>query len=191
MTYTPNVPQATQTVAFTQPLIENNFGFLQASIGQEHNFDVTDPTKTYHKQASMPNYSGNGGNDPAALPMFTDGMFYVLNSGARFFDGTNVSRLSEGSAASSGYQWIGQVLLQWGPKTTGSVTGSVTFPIAFSTACFMVVTTPFYGASDPNSPTTAHVQKQSSPLTPSKTGFNFVFQGSANVTGFYWMAIGN
>ncbi len=90
MTYTNNVPQATQTIAFTQPLIQSNFSFLENSIGQEHNFDSTDATKTYHKQASMPNRA-----DPVGLPAATNGMFYVSSGLPKFYDGTNSWTLNQ------------------------------------------------------------------------------------------------
>lgn len=84
MTYTPNVPQANQQIAATQVPILNNFTFLEASIGQEHNFDVTDATKTYHLQASMPN------QDPSSpVPAGTNGMYYINASLPRFWDSSN------------------------------------------------------------------------------------------------------
>lgn len=86
MAYDNNVPQATQTIAQTQPIINENFAFLDDAIDQEHNFDVTDATKTYHKQASMPNQA-----DPVALPAGTDGMYYVNGGLPKFYNGTAYS----------------------------------------------------------------------------------------------------
>lgn len=83
MAYTNNVPQGNQTFAFTQPFILNNFAYLQTSIGKEHNFDVSDPTQTYHLQASMPDQS-----DPTVLPDDTNGMYYVGAGLPKYFDGT-------------------------------------------------------------------------------------------------------
>lgn len=83
MAYTANVPQASQTVAQTQSPIQANFQFIPASIGQEHNFDATDATKTYHLQASMPN---NGGLP--TIPAAANGAYYVDGGQAHFYDGT-------------------------------------------------------------------------------------------------------
>lgn len=86
-TYTFNVPQANQQIAATQGPILENFTYLQTSIGTEHNFDVTDPAKTYHLQASMPNRA----LDPAALPAGTNGMYYIKGGVPKYYDATTVS----------------------------------------------------------------------------------------------------
>jgi hypothetical protein len=82
-TYTNNIPQGNQTIASTQPLIQANFGFLQSAINQEHNFNTTDPTQTYHLQASMPNIS-----DPGSLPSGTNGIYYVNGGFPKFYNGS-------------------------------------------------------------------------------------------------------
>lgn len=80
-TYDDNVPQATQTIAQTQPIINENFVFIKGAIGQEHNFDDADETNTYHLQASMPNQA-----DPGALPAGTNGMYYVSSARPKYYD---------------------------------------------------------------------------------------------------------
>lgn len=84
MAYDNNVPQETQTIAQTQPIILANFAYLQSSIGQEHNFDITDATQTYHLQASMPNQA-----DPGALPASTDGLYYVNGGDPKYYNAAN------------------------------------------------------------------------------------------------------
>lgn len=94
MVYTSNVPQANQAIATTQPIIQANFGFLAASIGQEHNFNAAGSgTDTYHLQASMP----NNGSDPPALPGLLRGVYYVFGSLPKFANasGTNYIQLSK------------------------------------------------------------------------------------------------
>lgn len=83
MAYTSNVPQANQQIAATQGPINANFQFLLSSIGQEHNFDVSDATKTYHLKASMPNMV-----DPIALPPGINGIYYVKGGQPWFYNGT-------------------------------------------------------------------------------------------------------
>lgn len=87
MTYTSGIPQANQTIAETQPGILGNFDFLPISIGKEHNFDATDPLKTYHLQASMPNLA----IEPVALPVGTNGMYYIFGGLPKYYDGTTKS----------------------------------------------------------------------------------------------------
>lgn len=91
--YTNNTPQATQTIASTQPLIFNNFSYLQKEVGQEHNFDATDATLMWHKQASMPNQA-----DPGAFPVApgsVNGMYYVGSGKPKYYDGTDVSFITK------------------------------------------------------------------------------------------------
>lgn len=104
MAYTNNTPQATQTIAFTQPLIENNFMFLDTGIGTEHNFNASGTgSDMYHLQASMPNLSGG---DPIALPAGTNGEYYVLGGVPKFYN--------------TSAQFI-----QLNPVTSSSLTGTV------------------------------------------------------------------
>jgi len=86
MAYTNNVPQGNQTIASTTDPIRANFAFLDTSVGTEHNFDITDASKTYHLQASMPNKV----SDPVGpLPVGTNGMYYVKGGGPKFYNGTD------------------------------------------------------------------------------------------------------
>lgn len=100
-TYDDNVPQATQTIAQTQPIINENFVFIKGAIGQEHNFDDADETNTYHLQASMPNQA-----DPGALPAGTDGMYYVNGGLPKFYNGTVYSLIGN-VQTSTGVQSVG------------------------------------------------------------------------------------
>lgn len=85
--YTNNVPQANQKISTTQPIINANFNYIQQAVGQEHNFvaNATDPTMTYHIQASMPNLVS--GEDPEALPTGTNGLYYVLGGDSKYYNG--------------------------------------------------------------------------------------------------------
>ena len=91
MTYTNNVPQGNQTIAETQSLIQDNFGFLQTSLRQDHNFNGLNPfgvqQEGTHIQVSMPNQSA----DPVALPTGCAGTYYVKGGVPKFYDGTTAS----------------------------------------------------------------------------------------------------
>ncbi len=186
MTYTPLVPQGNQTIASTTDPIRNNFVFLQGAVGEEHNFNLADATKTYHLQASMPNL----GIAPA-LPSGTNGMYYVESGNARFWDGTTISRLTEGIASASGYQWIGKVLLQWGSVAQGtSYPSTITFPIDFPTAVFNVQISANYDhSSTAGSSFGIYILKSGS--TPTLTQFTIRQDVGSTPYGFYWLAIGN
>ena len=98
MAYTNNVPQGNQQIAATQPLIQENFGFLPMAIGQEHNFNASGTgTDTYHLKASMPNLVGG---DPIALPAGTNGMYYVLGGLPKFYNTSGAVSIATGAVAS-------------------------------------------------------------------------------------------
>jgi hypothetical protein len=99
MVYTNNVPQGNQTVAFTQPLIQANFGFLQDAIGLEHVFDPTDPLNTAHQHASMPNQP-----DPVTLPPGTNGQYYINGGVPKFYNGSNYYYIPIGLAFTQIYK---------------------------------------------------------------------------------------
>jgi hypothetical protein len=187
MSYTNSTPQASDQIANTQPLILNNFAFLEDSINQEHNFNAADPTQTYHLQASMPNLSGS-----PSLPAGTNGLYYVSGGNARFYDGTNISKLTEAVPTPIGYQWIGRTLIQWGLEGvsgTGPQPGTTNYSTAFSAAPFIIQTTPFFGNSTPQGVMVVAIQSVSG--SPSTTQFSWVFNtNSGDYSGFYWMAIG-
>lgn len=97
MSYTNNTPQANQQIASTQGPILANFQFIQSSIGQEHNFNASDPTQTYHLKASMPNIALS-----PAIPGGCNGVFFVSNNSPYFYDGTTNFQLNTQQAALTG-----------------------------------------------------------------------------------------
>lgn len=85
MVYTNSVPQANQQISATQAPILQNFEFIQEGIGTEHNFNAAGSgNDMYHNQTSMPNQALL-----AAFPVAaTNGVYYVNDGIATFFDGT-------------------------------------------------------------------------------------------------------
>ena len=82
-----------------------------------------------------------------------------------------------GSLSTSGWQRLpGGLILQWGTMSGSSVT--ITFPIAFTTACFSVV------ATGQDTPTVTRIAAVSSITT---TSFLLSLSASGNA---FWMAIG-
>lgn len=58
MTYTPNVPQATQTIAFTQPLIQANFTYIDTAMKVDHAWngnEINSQADGTHQKISLPN----------------------------------------------------------------------------------------------------------------------------------------
>lgn len=83
MPYTANVPQPTQTIAQSRPIINANFKFIPTSLQQDHYFNTGAMTEGSHKQCTMTNIA-----DPAALPAGTNGIYYVGSGKPKFYDGT-------------------------------------------------------------------------------------------------------
>lgn len=182
MAYTNNVPQGNQTIASTTDPIRNNFAFIETSINQEHNFDATDATKTYHLQASMPDKMAT-----PALPAGTNGIYYVQAGEARFVtNGGDVCQFSLGVASQLGYQWVGRSLMQWGVVNLPG-TGSVTFNIAFPTNVFNIQCTPISPLAGTSQDHVVGIKLG----TANAAGFQFNWNGTTSYPAFYWFAVGN
>jgi hypothetical protein len=187
MAYTQNTPLPTQTKAFTQPLIEANFQFLQTGLGTEHAFfPGTDGSTMNHLQASMPNIAV----EPTAAPAFSNGMYYVSNNNARYITGGGtVCKLTEGTAAQNGSQWIGRVVIQWGVVTGISTdddentTGIVTFSQTLTSNPYVVIVSPVLPAS-PGGTWAVGARSYTT------TGFTWITRGSSALTAINWVAIG-
>lgn len=79
--------------------------------------------------------------------------------------------------ATNGYQkFPGGLTLQWGLSQATPAGSAVSFPIAFSNNCFVVITGP------------ASVNNTTAAQTPTKTGFTFY---ASNTSLHWWAAIGN
>ena len=83
----------------------------------------------------------------------------------------------------NGYQKLpGGLKLQWGFRSAASGTVSVTFPIAFSSACYSVTATRATGGADIWPPQIQSI---------STTGFTYIQSGNTTANmPVYWMAIG-
>ena len=91
MSYTPNVPQANQTIASTTTPIRNNFTFINADLQVEHTFNGnTAAAEGTHTKCSMP------GIATPSLPAGCDGSYYVSNttSNAKYVTASNNYTLS-------------------------------------------------------------------------------------------------
>ena len=86
MTYTPNTPQATQTIAFTQPLIESNFTYIENAIDKDHAWQgniIGTEVPGRHQTISMPNQ----GADIVALPTGCSTVEYSIGGNKYMWNG--------------------------------------------------------------------------------------------------------
>ena len=85
-TYTPNTPQATQTIAFTQPLIEDNFTYIDTAMKVNHTWNgnqITTEAVGSHQRLDMPNLGG----DIASLPTGINAVMYAIGGNIFSYNG--------------------------------------------------------------------------------------------------------
>jgi hypothetical protein len=102
MTYTPNVPQATQTIAFTQPLIQANFTYVDTAMKVDHSWQgsfIGTEAAGSHKRLDMPNQPV----DIVALPVGINAVVYAI--------GGNVFSWNGGKRPISGVSGRGTIAL--------------------------------------------------------------------------------
>jgi len=190
MSYTNNVPQANQQIFSTQPLIAANFTYLETAIGTEHNFTVTNATRTYHKQMSLPNKALAETANPTPVTG-ANGILYAQASGPgtttvsglRYYTttGNQIFRLTDCFVGTTGFQWIGAVMIQWGFVSTPSNPQTVTFTTPFPNNVFSVQVSIQSSGASSETLTIAGAIPASFSVRSSKT----------SASSFYWMAIGN
>ena len=186
-TYTNNTPQATQKVADTQPLILQNFAYLQNVIGKEHNFTATDTTALAgtHKFVNMPNGAAPAFNvDGGDLTVYAnnDNLFSVNSSTQSTQLTGHIPTIPINSASSvvnmGAYWMMGGIVTVTGNSTTVSFGG-----------------TPFTGGvlSIQVTPVKQNALAQGDRFSiegQNTAGFNIQTTGYAPPNQFYWMAVG-
>jgi len=205
--YNLNIPAGTDNPSDDRPLMTENTNSTAGIIAVDHvGFDITNGgyhTISHQIPQSVPSAIAGIGqlfSQNITVGSSTDTqLFYMTGQGS-------VSQLTGAFVSSPGYQWIGDVLLQWGLViqvfAAGSTAVSATFKIPFPHNCFIVIGTPFWNNATPTSTSAAslsinsfsinNVPSGGPTVTPPITGFSGVFT-TANSTyrGFYWIAIGN
>lgn len=189
MTYNPNIPVGTDNLSASQVQILDNFGQLNAQFGIDHTAFNTGSGNGdgFHKKVTFVSQ----GADPAtgvnqvALYNKLNELYVRLQSNA-----TPFKLVGAFLAAQNGYiNLYGSILLQWGRGFIpgGSTDTTVTFPIAFSAAAYVVNDTPY------NNPITGSTPREFGADTITATTFRAVaFNGLVPGGGcnFGWMAIG-
>jgi|GEM_PF-2795012 hypothetical protein len=202
-TYFPNIPQATDQIANSQPQILNNFGSIQSIIDVNHGDFATNVAgqHTYVQmtlQASRPiSNPGDVGlyNFPDSTP--TNQMWVRSSDGNLAHD----VPMTKASLANPGYTYLpSRIILQWGTVTASGSNpfGPINFPIVFPNACLTVnvsMNTNFSGINPTDSNTFVYVVTTPPPTTTSFFVNRFKRDAhdqipSTNPTIFYFLAIG-
>lgn len=179
-------PQASDQRNVSQGDILNNFTYLQTTMGVDHYFsnDTTTSQNGMHNQVSFI-------SEAAPAIGAADSQVYSQSGVLRFQNSTvsaQISPTTSPSVAANGYSYMaGGALVQWGTATMliSTQTKAVTFPIAFPTGVYSVVTTPQGSTS-----TTGVSNWGTSNITTA--GFNARNYNKVvdAATTFSWMAIG-
>lgn len=205
MTFTDNVPQSGQTLGNTQVPINNNFAAIKTAQSVNH-VVYNDPNEGKHKflqmpeQVSAPTTAANEagfyakvGTNPAESNLFFrgegSGFEYQLTksiaaSTGNFGNNSAYGAPPAGFTQTGGWTFLpGGLLLQYGfYGKTGALgsTGTIQFPVTFSTAVYSV-TDGLNRTSSGDQSVTINVVSVS----------NFTFKSSSSGSdGIYWQAIG-
>lgn len=201
-TYTPGYPPDGSSLGQTKATIRNNLDGTFETLAIDHVNNNGQPGSNpagYHTvihevtQTNVSTVTGvnqifsgvpgtlivNGVTTPA-LPANGDTQLYSLTGAG------TLAQLTGYNAASTGYAWIGGMLMQFGIVTvTGN--GSIAYPITLGAAAFSIQLTQFN--------TTPGVIQFLQVSSSSSTGFSIkVLDANGSVSGsprtIYWLAIG-
>jgi hypothetical protein len=142
MSYNNAIPQAGDNPSQSQSEILANFQQLDACIAVNH-VQLTDASQGKHKFMQMPEQSA------APTTAANEGALYTKETSAitelffrRESDGSELQMTGAFSAATNGYiTFPGGLIMQWGNAASLSNGSTVTFPIAFASACYGVQVT--------------------------------------------------
>jgi len=200
MVYIPNIPQAGNTLAESQPWILANFTDLNTYFSVDHvALDAAANNGSHNKVGFI------GVNPSAPVPVTTEGITLIADYSAATskyilrYKQNSVAFPADSShaltnshiplAASIGYSYLpGGILIQWGRTAADVVTGvqtTINFPVAFTSTAYSVQVT--LEKDNPASGTAqaANVVR----TTVSTTGFDVYHSASGNHK-VQWMAIG-
>ena len=191
-TYTANVPQATQTIAQTQPTILQNFGYLNDFGSKNHNFsgDSANANDGHHTNVRF---------IPQSTPVAEVGLMQlysrIVGGDTQLFaqtGGGGRSQLTGYSALQNGYQYIGGMVVQWGMQALpGPGSQLVSFPsaTAFVSSPYVVLPVLIESSTSIHAGQ-AYVSIVDASITTTQFKYNYKITTLADFTGFYWIAIG-
>lgn len=207
--YQPTIPTGNTNLNIDYQNIQNNFRQLDTTYGVDHVAYSLLQNNGYHRTVHLvpvstasPPFNNNGPtNNPPNVPAPTPGFGQVLsaqiNDGygtpdeALYFltGGNKLLQLTSNLVPSlgiSGYTFLpGGVIIQWGSNnvTGPGDSGTVTFSPSFQSAAYIVV----LGLQHITAPNSASSVSYKG-LT--KLKFDWVYQGSTNISSFTWLCIG-
>ena len=190
--YTNSTPGASEFPSVSQPLIQQNFQYLQSNIGYDHNFtgNSANAEDGMHKQVRFNAVQAAPGAAfaPGVSTLYAQTVAGVTALAMRNATGSFPITGLNPSIGASGYTCLpGNLLLQWG-YITQAVAADVTFnwPIAFTTFLSATLTIVITTANN-----SLFVEFRSAPSAIAATVAILKRTDGTSVAGsFYYMAIG-
>lgn len=192
MTFTPNIPTATQSLGQTQQPIQDNFNVINTTLSVNH-VAMNSSGAGKHKYVQMPQQGSAPGANANEGVFYTKSaptgteLFYRRASNAATQPNVEVQMTGQfNGALNNGYVFLpGKFIMQWGfVSITATGSGTVTLPVTIA-GLWNVQCTPVFN-SLPNGGTTVQFKITSS------TTFQYYFNtNSGSYTGFNWVAIGS
>jgi|GEM_PF-2993840 len=202
--YNPNIPNGPNSPSADQPLMQNNFNSLNAILGVDHySFGQQSQANVgnidgRHRQVSLPNETSPG------VPAGTNTVLYSALYGTQnvLFQKNVVSDRPTNAGISTnapiGLSSIyGGAIVQWGfvngthsnNHFEDGDTGTVTFPIGFYNAPFIVLATACFDSTSSTAGGGAEIAIDLKFLSQTVFKWKF-FSGSNEYRRFFWYAIG-
>ncbi len=210
MTFTTNIPVTSDSLGGTRDRIRTNFVQIAAVEAVNHvAFNALGEGK--HKFLQMPETTASGsgipataaneggvyvdvGTSPAQSNLFfrgeSNGFSYQLTRAISASTGRFGNNTAYAANHTGGWTFLagnatdGGLIIQYGARTSPGSSGTITFPVAFTTGYYSIT----IGVSRNNSSSTQNVYIDNS-VAPSLSSFSYDSTSSGN-DPIYWMAIG-
>ena len=191
-TYLSDIPKATDSPSTSQGQLLNNFAYVSASMGKDHNFTANSANLTdgFHKQVTFASNQAAPGFGAGVSDLFSNTTAGVASLQWQNASGSFPITGLNPSVVANGYTCLpGGILIQWGIKTGVASIYTLTWPVAF-TALFSVTLTPITGTAN-----RVFCIVGTAPLTTEPTNtackVRILDSSGSDTTGsFYYMAIG-
>lgn len=189
MSFTPGIPASGQSLGSSRTQVLNNFAVLRSTVATNH-IDVNNAGAGKHNLSEYVAQAQAPATTTGEVAMYcrsvsgTSQLFLQQENQLAAATDIQMSRLDKGILnAQTGYSFLpGGLIIQWGRDAFvgAAVAKTVTFPVAFTTACYnvQVLGIGFNNIfhADTETTTTVIVSKN---------------QAVGNGQNFWWMAIGS
>lgn len=192
--YTNSTPQATQTIAFTQPLILDNFAYLPIFANKDHNFtsDTANTSDGFHKKVTFLANTAAPGFGSGAAVLYLDtvqgvsGIWLQNLQGAYAITGPNPAYDGSNPSNTRGITPLpGGLMMTFGIRNIGSQSSNITYGVTYTSVYSITCTLVALGPTASSNHTISVVRN------PSNTSFTANIDAvTATYPSLYWMAIG-